>query len=71
MPWHRFINSYITSPKPKVERLGDSLNDAPFTDKLKMTFAERAEQKKYFEKITRNPSKSSLKTFGKPLEREK
>jgi len=69
--WNQFINTYITSPKPKVERIGDSLDDAPFGEKLKMTLAQRAEQQKYFEKITRNPSNDSLKVFGKQLGLEK
>ena len=36
-----------------------------------MTFAERAEQQRYFEKVTRNPTKDSLNIFGLQLSREK
>ena len=69
--WKQFIDSYVTSPKPKIERLGDSLNDAPFLDKVRLTISERAAQKGYFEKATRRSTTEGYKVFGNQFIQER
>ena len=56
---------------PKIEPVGDSLNDPPFLDKVRLKVSERAEQQKYFEDLTRRPTTSGWKRFGKQYQKEK
>jgi len=68
--WKQFVDRYLTS-WVTVEKVGDSLDEPPNADKLRMSLSDRSEQKGYFEKITRNPSNETLSIFGEQYEREK
>jgi len=70
LSWKAFVDTYIKFPKPKIEKLEDSLSSAPHTDKEFLTKKQYAEQKAYFEKATRNPSTEGFKKFGKQYSRE-